>query len=468
MRRLLFLPLALLAACSRPSATGNAPPSAEVKALRDSVVRSSQAYELVRSLTDEAGPRLSGSSGGKVAIAWGERTLKEVGLTRVHTEPVMVPHWERGEESGAIVEPSAQPLILTTLGGSVATPPEGIESEVIEFPSIDALDKADPATVRGKIVFLYMKMDRTADGSGYGRAYAPRAHGAIHAAKLGASALIIRSVGTDENRTPHTGGLRYDDSVPKIPAAALANPDADVIHRLLAAGKHVKIRLKLGAHSLPDAEGANVIGDVEGSAAPSEIVLLGAHLDSWDLGRGALDDGAGCAIVIEAARQIARLPKHPRRTIRVVLFANEENGLRGAVAYGKAHTAELPSHVLGMEADLGDGRVKEARFLGAPAATALFRAVASGVEPLGVTISPERAHGGADLIPLIDAGVPVIDLRQDATAYFDYHHTANDTLERVRKTELDQAAAAFAAVAYAAADAPGDFGRIPEGDRNRD
>jgi Zn-dependent M28 family amino/carboxypeptidase len=311
-------------------------------------------------------------------------------------------------------------------------------------------------------------MERTRDGSGYGRAVPPRSQGAIHAAKLGAVAVVIRSVGTDENRAPHTGAMRYDEKVPKIPAAALAIPDADTLHRLLAQKRRVRLKLQLGARTLPDADGANVIGEVEGSAAPQEIVLLGAHLDSWDLGRGAIDDGAGCAIVIEAARQIAKLPRHPRRTVRVVLFANEENGLRGARGYAAAHPAELGAHVIAMEADLGAGRVYEARFLGAPAAAPAFRAVAAGAEPLGVHISGEDAHGGADILPLMEAGVPVIDLRQDATAYFDFHHTANDTLERVHKDEIDQAAAAFAAVAFAAADAPTDFGRLPEDKRKRD
>src|SRR6185437_7237027 len=207
-------------------------------------------------------------------------------------------------------------------------------------------------------------MDRTRDGSGYGRAVVARGQGAIHAAKLGAVAVLVRSIGTDQSRAPHTGGMHYDDGVAKIPAAALAIPDADVLHRLLSRGGHVRVRLSLGARSLPDAEGANVVGDVEGSATPKEVVLLGAHLDSWDLGRGAIDDGAGCAIVMEAARQIAGLPQHPRRTVRVVLFANEENGLRGARAYAAAHAAELGDHVVALEADLGAGRVYATRFLG--------------------------------------------------------------------------------------------------------
>jgi hypothetical protein len=467
MRRPLLCLLALLVGCSRPSAAGTAP-RAEVAALRASVASSSQAYDTVRSLTDEIGPRLSGSPGGAASIAWGLRALTAAGLTRVHAEPVTVPHWERGEESGALVEPSPQPLSLAALGGSVGTPPEGIEADVIEVGSLDAVDKLDPASVRGKIVFFHVRMERTVDGEGYGRAVAPRSQGAIRAAKLGAVAVLIRSVGTDENRAPHTGGMRYADDVPRIPAAALANPDADAVHRLIAAGKRVRVRLKLGAQKLPDVEGANVVGDLEGSAAPGEIVLLGAHLDSWDLGRGALDDGAGCGIVIEAARQIARLPRHPRRTLRVVLFANEENGLRGARAYEKAHAAEIPAHVLALEADLGDGRVRELSMLGGPALLPLFDEVLAGLSPLGVARAGADAHGGADLIPLVAAGVPVLDLDQDATAYFDFHHTANDTLERVRKPELDQATAAFTVTAYLAADGSGDLGRIPPEKRDRD
>jgi Zn-dependent M28 family amino/carboxypeptidase len=322
--------------------------------------------------------------------------------------------------------------------------------------------------VAGKIVFFYVKMDRTRDGSGYGRGVPVRGQGASRAAKLGAAGVIIRSIGTDDNRTPHTGALRYDEKVAKIPAAALANPDADMIHRLLAQGKRVRVRIKLGGRALPDAEGANVVGDVEGSAAPGEVVLLGAHLDSWDLGRGAIDDGAGCAIVIEAGRHIAKLARHPRRTVRVVLFANEENGGKGAQAYAAAHAAELGTHVLALEADLGAGRVYETRFLGPPAAQPAYRAVAAAVEPLGTLTSDQAAFGGADLRPLIAAGVPVMDLRQDASNYFDFHHTANDTVERIHKDEIDQVAAAFAAAAYAAADAAEDFGRIPEEKRKRE
>jgi acetylornithine deacetylase/succinyl-diaminopimelate desuccinylase-like protein len=435
--------------------------------LRETTLATSQALDTVRSLADEVGPRLSGSPGSQAAVAWGLRTLRAAGLARVHAEKVMAPHWERGAESGEIVSPHPHRVALSALGGSVGTPAAGLEAEVIEVDALDAIDKLDPALVKGKIVFFNVEMVRTRDGTGYGRAVGVRGAGASRAAKLGAAGVVIRSIGTDQNRLPHTGALHYDYKIPKIPAAALSIPDADMLHRILALGQPVRFRMTLGARSLPDVEDANVVGDIEGSEAPGEIVLLGAHLDSWDLGQGALDDGAGCGIVIEAARQIGKLPKKPRRTVRVVLFANEEHGLAGARAYATKHEAELAKHVVALEADLGAGRAYGANFLGDEAKRPQFLSVISLVSALGVEPSSEPAHGGADLTYLIEAGVPAIDIRQDASLYFDVHHTANDTVEHIRKEELDQVAAAYAAVAYAAADGAGDFGRIPEDQRKR-
>jgi carboxypeptidase Q len=462
------------AAATAPSATGAASGAAEVreppspaKKVREATLRSSVALDTVRSLVDEASPRLSGSPGGKAAIGWAQRAMETAGLSRVHTEPVKVPHWERGDESGAILAPHAHQLSLAALGGSVGTPASGIEAEVIEAASLDALEKLDPKDVKGKIVFFHVVMERHPDGSGYGKAVRVRGVGAIAAAKLGAVAVVIRSIGTDISRTPHTGAMRYDPKVEKIPAAALAIPDADLLHRLVAQGKPVRLKLKLGGKTLPDADDSNVIGEVVGSSLPDEIVLLGAHLDSWDLGQGALDDGAGCAIILEAGRQIARMDPKPKRTVRVVFFANEESGLAGAKAYAKAHDAEVPKHVLALEADFGAGRVVEARFSGGEDKRAQFLSVAALVKPLGVTISEEPAEGGADLSPLQALGVPLFDLRQDGTTYFDFHHTANDTIERIDRAEIDQVAAAYAATAYAAADAPSDFGRIPADKRER-
>jgi carboxypeptidase Q len=488
MRRATSLLLISLASCSRiaaapgvdagPSAApvASAAASAEHpspepespgKSIREATLRTSRALDTARSLADEVGPRLSGSPGGSASVSWALKALSTAGLENVHAERVIVPHWERGAESGEIVSPFPQGVALTALGGSVATPARGLEAEVIEVDSLDAVDKLDPATVKDKIVFYNVKMERARDGSGYGHAVGVRGAGAVRAAKLGAAGVVIRSIGTDNNRLPHTGAMRYDDKVPKIPAAALSIPDAEMLHRILGLGKPVRFRMSLGAKLGPDAESANIIGEVPGVGTSGEIVLIGAHLDSWDLGQGALDDGAGCGIVIEVGRQIAAFARKPQRTVRIVLFANEENGLAGARAYAKVHAAEIPKHVVAIEADFGDGRVYEARFLGGDERRSQFLSVVGLVKPIGVEPSAEPAWGGADTSPLRAAGVPMIDLRQDGSLYFDIHHTANDTVEHLHKDGLDQAAAAFATVTYAAADAPDDFGRIPE-DKRKD
>jgi Zn-dependent M28 family amino/carboxypeptidase len=331
---------------------------------------------------------------------------------------------------------------------------------VIAVPSLDAVDKLDPAQVKGRIVFYDVHMERTRDASGYGRAVVVRGAGASRAAKLGAVAVLIRSIGTDHNRTPHTGTMRYQDGVAKIPAAALSVPDAELLAAEVASGKPVTFRLKLGAHMLPDVETASVVGDIPGREKPDEIVLLGAHLDSWDLGTGAIDDGAGVAIVTEAARLIGQLPRKPRRTIRVVLYANEEFGTSGARAYAAAHKDELARHVMATEADLGAGRVWRLSSHVDPATLPL---VADLARLLEVEQGNNEAGGGADIGLLAPAHVPVLALAQDATTYFDYHHTSNDTLDKIDPKDLDQNVASWAAVAYVAAEMPGDFGRAPEG-----
>ena len=457
------------AAASAASSASAGPPAAPsprgpVDELRDRILATSQALDTVRSLTDRAGPRRAGSRGGELAVAWGVERLRAAGLGEVRAEPLTVPHWDRGAESGAIVAPVPHALALAALGGSVGTPKGGLEAEVIEVASLEAIDALDPAQAKGKIVFVNRVTERRKDGHGYGEAVPVRGLAAIHAAKRGAAGVVIRSIGTDHDRVAHTGAMRYEDGVAKIPAAALSIPDAELLHRLAAAGA-VRLRMSLGARQLPEARSANVVGDVTGSGAPGEIVLLGAHLDSWDLGTGAIDDGAGCAIVIEAARQIAAMSRRPRRTVLVVLFANEENGLAGAKAYAKEHEAELGRHVAAIEADFGDGAPYAVRFLGGRAGGGGGPGGAGGAAPLGVLASDEEAEGGADLIPLRRAGVPVIDVLQDGTRYFDLHHTANDTFDKIDKEALDRAAAAYAAVAFAVADSPADLGRIPEAKR---
>ncbi len=438
---------------------------ATASALHREALAGTKAYDIVRSLTVEVGPRFAGSKGHDDAVAWGLRTMKDMGFSNVRAEKAMVPRWVRGQESGEIVAPWPQPVFLAALGGSVGTPAEGIEAQVIEVSSLDAVDKLDPAQVKGKIVFYNVRMERARDGSGYGRAVGVRGAGASRAAKLGAVAVLIRSIGTDNNRTPHTGGMRYQDGIEKIPAAALSNPDADLLSAQIASGKPVTFRLKLGARTLPDVETASVVGEIPGREKPEEIVLLGCHLDSWDLGTGALDDGAGCAIMMEAARLIGSRAKKPRRTVRVVLFANEEFGLSGARAYAEAHKDELARHVMAGESDFGAGRVWRIASRVDPAKLPI---VADLAKLLGVEQGENDSGGGADLSPMAPANVPIIALGQDGTYYFDYHHTVNDTLDKVDPKDLDQNVASWAAVAYAIADLPGDLGRAPEAQpRNR-
>ncbi|HZF10115.1 MAG TPA: M28 family peptidase [Thermoanaerobaculia bacterium] len=442
-------------------------------ALRDDALAGTRALEIARSLTFEVGPRSAGSPGDRAGVEWGLRTLRGLGFENVHAEKVTVPHWDRGTIAGEIVSPWPQPVILAALGGSVGTPDAagagGIEAEVVGVPSLAVLEQLDPARVQGKIVFYDVKMERTKDIAGYRDAVPVRGAGASRAARRGAVAVLIRSIGTGHDRFPHTGAMRYEEGVAKIPAAALASADADLLAAALASGKPVRFRLRSTARMLPDEESANVIGDIRGRERPDEIVLLGAHLDSWDLGTGGIDDGAGVAIMTEAARRIGaggiggtKMPR-PRRTIRVVLFANEEFGTSGGRAYAQAHAAELTKHVMAAESDLGAGRVYRLSSGVLPDHLPQIAELAQLVAPLGVAPGDNEARGGSDVGPLGAAGVPLLDLDQDATLYFDWHHTANDTVDKIDPKEIDQNVAAWAALAYAVAEMPGDLGRAPAG-----
>jgi carboxypeptidase Q len=431
------------------------------ESLREKAFAGTRAAEWVASLIDAAGPRLSGSPGDAAAIAWGLETLKALGFANVHAEKVSAPFWERGEETGEVTAPSRHKLFLTALGGSVPTPEAGIEAEVVEVASLEELAAKKDSDVRGKIVFFNRRMRRAVDGAGYGEAVKVRGGGASAAAKLGAAGVLIRSIGTDSNRTPHTGSLKYEEKVAKIPAAAVSNPDADLLDRLVRDGKPVRVRFTLGCRDHGEKETANVIGDVPGRGKPEEIVLLACHRDSWDLGEGAIDDGAGCGVVIEAARLIAATSPRPRRTIRVVLFANEENGLAGGKAYPKAHESELPRHVAALESDLGSGRPIGFNWNAGPSAEPLAGEIAALLEPLGAGTLKAGGLGGADTSSLVLSGVPLFSVSQDASRYFDWHHTANDTFDKIEPESLDRMTAAVAVFAYVAASVPEPFERIP-------
>jgi len=435
---------------------------ATAESLRETAFAGSRASEWIRSLIDQSGPRLSGSPGDRASVAWGLETLKALGFAKVRAEKVMVPVWQRGIESGDVTAPFPHKLFLTALGGSVATPEAGLEGELVEVGSLDELAEKSEAAVRGKIVFFNKRMRRTSDGAGYGETVPVRSSGASRAAKLGAIGVLIRSVGTDSNRTPHTGSLRYEEGAPKIPAAALSNPDADLLERLDREGKPVRVRFTLGCRDRGETESANVIGEIPGRGKPEEIVLLGGHRDSWDLGEGAIDDGAGCGIVIEAARLIGGLRKRPLRSIRVVLFANEENGLAGGKTYAETHSAELERHVAALEADLGSGRPIGLAWNAGPSAEPLVREIAALLAPLGASDVTSTGAGGADISRLILAGVPLFSVRQDASRYFDWHHTANDTFDKIEPESLDRVTAAVAVFTWVAANVPQPFERIPK------
>jgi hypothetical protein len=428
--------------------------------LRDRALAGSRAVDWVCDLTDEVGPRLSGSPGDRASVEWGLATLKAQGFSNVHAEKVMVRAWKRGAETGEVVSPVRQPLILTALGGSVATPAGGLEAEVVEMPSIEVMEGKGSAAVKGRIVFFNKKLERGSGMAGYGKAVDVRTKGASAAARLGAVGVLIRSIATDKNRLPHTGAMDYQENVEKIPAAALAVPDAELLERLVRRGGAVRVRFTLGCGEGPQAESANVIGEIIGSGKSGEVVLLGAHRDSWDLGTGAIDDAAGCGIVIEAARLIGALPKKPARTIRVCLYANEENGIAGGRAYFKQHETELAKFAAALESDSGTDRPVALDWTAGASAEPFAKEIVSLLQPAGVELGVEGG-AGADTGTLKVAGVPMFMFRQDVTRYFDYHHSANDTFDKINPEGLDKNVAAVAVFAYCAASAPELLARIP-------
>lgn len=448
-------------ATAQSAATWSEADLATAAALRDKAAAGTMAFEHVSSLVTEVGPRSAGSAGDAAAVRWAMNKLASLGFSNVRSQDVLVPHWVRGTAQVRIVAPFAQNLVAAAIGGSVGTAEEGIEADVLGVTSLDALTALPANSVSGKIVFIDERMMRTRDASGYGAAVKNRTQGASVASNLGAAALVIRSIGTSDNRIAHTGSIVYRTDAPRIPAFAIANPDADVLARQLKSGKPVRMRLQSTAREMPPAWSANVIGEIPGRGRAEEIVLLGAHLDSWDLGYGAIDDGAGVAIVTEAARLIGKLDRPPARTLRVVLFANEEFGLSGAKEYARLAGDEIGRHVLAVEADLGAGPVWRLQSSVAPEALPAIGDMHRVLAPLQIEAGDNTAQGGSDLRPLREAGVPILDLALDATHYFDVHHTSNDTLAQIDPKVLDQSVAAFAVAAYLAATKNGDFGRQP-------
>ncbi len=413
-------------------------------------------FDVVRALCDDVGPRFPCTAGDVAAQDWALQAMRAAGLVNVRAEQAPATLWERGAESCTLRLPRPQPVVLTALGGSVGTSEGGIEAPVVMFGSLEELEAAPQEAVAGRIVYLHHVMPRSRDGVGYNVGSHLRMRGPARATAKGAVACLLRSIGTDSTRAAHTGAVYYDIGG-AIPAAALSTPDGDLLARALLAGKEVVSHLVLGCRPLPVGESANIVGEVLGRERPEEIVLVGAHLDSWDLSAGAQDDGAGCAIALEVGRLIAALPRAPRRTVRIVLFANEELGTGGGLAYARAHAAEAAQHVVAIEADQGDGAPWALRVPEGPPERRLTRRLVDALAPLGIPLDPGPSRGGVDIAPLRPHGVPFIDLRQDATRYFDLHHTVNDVIENVSPADLSRATVAFVAAALVIADAEESF-----------
>jgi carboxypeptidase Q len=406
------------------------------------------AYKRLAWLTDRIGNRLSGSESLTRAIEWAAAEMKRDKLDNVRTEKVMVPHWVRGEESLELIEPVGRKLSMLGLGNSVGTPPAGVTAEAVVVGSFDELD-ALGERVRGKIVVF------NAPFKTYGETVAYRGGGPSRAAKYGAVAVVVRSITPVSLQTPHTGALRYSDDQPKIPAAAVTIEGAELLQRMQERGEHPVLRLKMEAHFLPDAESANVVAEIKGRERPEEVVVVGGHIDSWDVGQGAQDDGGGCIVSWEAVRLLKELNLRPRRTIRVVLFTNEENGARGGAGYRDAHKAELANHVLAIESDIGVFRPTGFGLSekASPQARADFVEIAKLLSGIHADLIDPDGEG-TDIAPMMKEGVTGASLDVDFSRYFDIHHTHADTFDKVNPQELAACVAAMTVMAYIVADMP--------------
>ncbi len=413
------------------------------------------AWDFLEGITTEVGPRLAGTEDEARGRAWAMEWLRARGFANVVDEPFMHNTWVRGEERAQVTGRFAQPLVVTALGYSGATPADGISAQVAYFPSIDALRAAPDGSLAGKIVYIGHAMRATQDGSHYGYFGSPRRQGPGVAAQKGAAAILIRSIGTDNDRLPHTGATSWPDGVAPIPAAALSNPDADNLERMLERGEPVSIDLVLTPQFLGMTQSGNVTGEITGSDPSLPPVLLACHLDSWDTGTGAIDDASGCAIAAASALRVAEQGQ-PLRTIRVLFAGAEETGLWGSAAYSAAH-ADEPIGV-GLESDFGAGLIWRLETNFSLSNPGLFQKLSEAVVRFGVLPAAQVvATGGADLNIVRDQNGPIIDLQQDGGRYFDLHHTANDTIDKVDPAELAQNVAVWTAVTNVLANEAGDI-----------
>ena len=456
-------------ASSTPSASPSATPIvfsertlADLKRLRDAALTSDYAFKQVARLANNVGPRLSGSIQAAQAVEYVAGEMKSLGC-EVQLEKVMVPRWVRGIETAELTQfpgqaaGTAQKVVLCALGGSVATPPEGITADAICVRDFDELKSLVREKVSGKIVLFNHTFDKQMAAQGhageaYGQAVVYRSDGPVAAAKLGAVACLIRSVGGADYRIPHTGQTNYKDDVPKIPAAAVTAEDADLIAYLAEQGQ-TRMHLVLTPQTLPEVESANVIADIKGTEHPEQVVIVSGHLDSWDLGTGAIDDGAGVAIAMEAVHLIQQLHLKPKRTVRMIAWMNEENGTRGSKQYEKDHAGEFPNHFAVNETDGGAGHPVGLNLRTKPEVKKIFEPVAKILEEIGAGTLNLVEHVGADTEPIEKAGVPAFSPMQDNRFYFSYHHTAADTLDKIVPRELQENAGVVAVAAYGFANA---------------
>lgn len=442
----------------------------EVAVLRDKALTDSTAYDITESLTTEVGARLGGSKGDALAVKWAVAKFNELGFDKVYTQPVTFPKWVRGVETAEILSPYPHEIKITALGGSLSTPKKGLKGEIVHFKTIKDLKDADASLVKGKITFISNRMQRAKNGSGYGKANGARYMAAKYTADKGGIGAIIRSIGTDSNRDPHTGSMKAVDFDVEteivtllkkgeiVPAGAISNPDADLLVNMLKRDKPVVFKYTLGSHWDGEYTSQNVIGEITGREKPDEVVVIGGHLDSWDLGTGAIDDASGCAITMATAKLIKDAGIKPYRTIRVVLWANEENGLYGARAYAKAHKDQMNNHIIGGESDFGAATIYSFSTSVADAALPTIAKIAELLQPLNIGYTGNKGRSGADISPLKKAGMATFGLAQDGTKYFDLHHTPDDTMDKVVPEEIAQNVAAWIVFVALAAEYKGDFG----------
>ncbi len=443
MNRLILLPL-LLWSASVFAADLPKQYTDTANRLIHSATNSPFGFKRLETLCDTFGPRFTGSANLENAIDWCMKEMKKDGFKNVHGEKVKVPRWVRGKESATLISPRHRNLPMMGLGGSVGTPKEGITAEVLVVKSFEDL-KTKATQAKGKIVLFNLPFTE------YRETVIVRRLGAIEASKVGAVASLIRSVGPFSMQSPHTGNMSYKDEVKKIPHAALSLEDAEMLARMQARGEKITIQLKMEAHMLPDGYSRNVIADIPGTEHPEQIVIVSGHIDSWDVGQGAMDDGGGCVASWEAARLMLKLGLKPRRTIRVVLWANEENGMRGAKEYAKRHEDDLKNHVLAIESDSGVFNPTGYGFLGSGKGMETIQAVGKLLDPIKAG-EIKKGCRGADVLKLITGGVPVMHLEVDREKYFWFHHTDADTTDKLNPAEFNRCVASMAIMAFTVAD----------------